>query len=215
MNESFEDKLLGISKESSASQQGSLLPLIYKQEGVDDETSHSSNLSDDSEDYLALISNNICYDAISSDEGKNNNKMQLGPKFLRHHDELNLSGLLNVLDGVVDTPGRMLVMTTNHPEMLDPALIRPGRIDKKLLLGYMSHTDIVCMIEHFFQTKINDNHCKRLRLAIYGELKRQPLRLMPAEIEQLAAENDTVEEMVTALEQKSHSTITNGFANIN
>jgi ATP-dependent 26S proteasome regulatory subunit len=28
----------------------------------------------------------------------------------------------------------MLVMTTNHPEILDPALIRPGRIDKKL--GY-------------------------------------------------------------------------------
>ena len=28
-------------------------------------------------------------------------------------------------------------MTTNHPEILDPALIRPGRIDQKLLLGYM------------------------------------------------------------------------------
>lgn len=26
-------------------------------------------------------------------------------------------------------------MTTNHPEHLDPALIRPGRIDKKLLLS--------------------------------------------------------------------------------
>lgn len=44
-------------------------------------------------------------------------------------------GLLNVLDGVVDTPNRILVMTTNHPEKLDPALIRPGRIDKILYLG--------------------------------------------------------------------------------
>jgi ATP-dependent 26S proteasome regulatory subunit len=26
-------------------------------------------------------------------------------------------------------------MTTNHPEKLDPALIRPGRIDKILYLG--------------------------------------------------------------------------------
>ena len=41
-------------------------------------------------------------------------------------DELNLSGVLNVLDGVVDSPGRILIMTTNHPEKLDPALIRPG-----------------------------------------------------------------------------------------
>ena len=45
------------------------------------------------------------------------------------------AGLLNVLDGVVDTPNRILVMTTNHPEKLDPALIRPGRIDKILYLG--------------------------------------------------------------------------------
>lgn len=45
-------------------------------------------------------------------------------------DDLNLAGLLNVLDGVVDTPGRLLVLSTNHPEMLDPALIRPGRINR-------------------------------------------------------------------------------------
>jgi ATP-dependent 26S proteasome regulatory subunit len=40
-------------------------------------------------------------------------------------DKLNLSGLLNVLDGVVDTPGRIVIMTSNHPELLDPALFRP------------------------------------------------------------------------------------------
>lgn len=48
-----------------------------------------------------------------------------------------VQGLLNVLDGVVDTPGRIVIMTTNHPETLDAALIRPGRIDKKIYLGYM------------------------------------------------------------------------------
>lgn len=43
------------------------------------------------------------------------------------------AGLLNVLDGVVDTPNRIVIMTTNHPEKLDPALIRPGRINKKVI----------------------------------------------------------------------------------
>ena len=33
-------------------------------------------------------------------------------------DRLDLSGILNVLDGVVDTPERILVLTTNHPESL-------------------------------------------------------------------------------------------------
>lgn len=44
---------------------------------------------------------------------------------------------MNVLDGVVDTPGRIVVVTTNVVDSLDPALIRPGRIDKKILLDYM------------------------------------------------------------------------------
>ncbi|KAJ5183265.1 hypothetical protein N7492_000881 [Penicillium capsulatum] len=45
---------------------------------------------------------------------------------------VTLSGLLNVLDGVSSQEGRVLVMTTNHIEHLDEALIRPGRTDKKV-----------------------------------------------------------------------------------
>lgn len=42
---------------------------------------------------------------------------------------LSLSGLLNILDGVASQEGRLLIMTTNHLENLDSALIRPGRVD--------------------------------------------------------------------------------------
>ncbi|KAK2006158.1 mitochondrial chaperone bcs1 [Colletotrichum eremochloae] len=45
---------------------------------------------------------------------------------------LSLSGLLNVLDGVASQEGRVLIMTTNYIEHLDDALIRPGRVDKKI-----------------------------------------------------------------------------------
>ncbi|KFA80180.1 hypothetical protein S40288_10056 [Stachybotrys chartarum IBT 40288] len=45
---------------------------------------------------------------------------------------VTLSGLLNVLDGVASQEDRVLVMTTNHPEKLDQALTRPGRIDKEV-----------------------------------------------------------------------------------
>ncbi|KAF5023088.1 hypothetical protein F66182_4845 [Fusarium sp. NRRL 66182] len=49
-----------------------------------------------------------------------------------------LSGLLNVLDGVGSVEGRIIIMTTNHPEKLDSALVRPGRVDMKVLLGNIS-----------------------------------------------------------------------------
>lgn len=48
--------------------------------------------------------------------------------------ELSLSALLNAINGVGSQQGRLLIMTTNHIEHLDAALIRPGRIDMKLKL---------------------------------------------------------------------------------
>lgn len=48
---------------------------------------------------------------------------------------VSISGLLNALDGV-DTPhGLITVMTTNHKELLDGALLRPGRVDKHVFFG--------------------------------------------------------------------------------
>ncbi|OAA65087.1 bcs1 [Akanthomyces lecanii RCEF 1005] len=42
---------------------------------------------------------------------------------------ISLSGLLNAIDGVASHEGRVLIMTTNKPQSLDEALVRPGRVD--------------------------------------------------------------------------------------
>ena len=49
--------------------------------------------------------------------------------------KVSLSALLNTIDGVGSQEGRILIMTTNHIARLDEALIRPGRVDKKVELG--------------------------------------------------------------------------------
>ena len=48
---------------------------------------------------------------------KNNKKTSF-----KHNDKLNLSCLLNILDGIIETPGRIIIMTTNYPEKLDKSL---------------------------------------------------------------------------------------------
>ncbi|KAJ0391119.1 hypothetical protein P43SY_012099 [Pythium insidiosum] len=108
-------------------------------------------------------------------------------------DKLNLSGLLNVLDGVIDCPGRIVIMTTNHPEKLDPALIRPGRVNKKLLLSYMPPSQIVLMLEHYFATTLTSGQ----RSTVAGELAG--LKVTPAEVEELCAEHWTVDDVLHAL----------------
>lgn len=123
------------------------------------------------------------------------------------HDQLSLDGLLNVLDGVVDTPGRMVIMTSNHPELLDPALIRPGRIDKKILLGYMSASDIIKMLEHYFMTTLTNQQRLRIDAAVNGNPAqlRPHLNLTPAQVEQMAAEYDELDDMIQSLEEKGRS----------
>ncbi|PGG95228.1 hypothetical protein GX51_08303, partial [Blastomyces parvus] len=49
---------------------------------------------------------------------------------------VSLSGLLNTIDGIASSEGRILIMTTNHINNLDPALLRPGRVDKMIHFEY-------------------------------------------------------------------------------
>lgn len=55
---------------------------------------------------------------------------------------ISLSGLLNAIDGVASHEGRILIMTTNNPELLDPALTRPGRVDMKIEFTLSSREQI-------------------------------------------------------------------------
>ena len=57
---------------------------------------------------------------------------------------------MNVLDGFHAPSGVLFVMTTNHVEKLDPALLRPGRIDYKLYLGKASDQQKMELYRRFF-----------------------------------------------------------------
>jgi len=69
----------------------------------------------------------------------------------------NLSFLLNILDGLNECSGRIIVMTTNKIDTLDKALIRPGRIDIMLELKKCSLVDIFMMIKHFYKDDITSD----------------------------------------------------------
>ena len=76
------------------------------------------------------------------------------PKLLLDDEPLTLDDILNLWDGIRETPGRILVITSNHYQDLDPALIRPGRIDITLELSYTSHEIIKEMYMHLFEELI-------------------------------------------------------------
>ncbi|KAL2158178.1 hypothetical protein VTH06DRAFT_4746 [Thermothelomyces fergusii] len=77
-------------------------------------------------------------DPDSSDSGDDSDQSSSGRNGSPERSRCTLSGLLNVLDGVASQEGRIVLMTSNHVDKLDRALIRPGRVDKMLYLGHIS-----------------------------------------------------------------------------
>jgi len=64
---------------------------------------------------------------------------------------LTFSGFLNALDGVSAGEERIVFMTTNHVNKLDPALIRPGRVDVMEYFGPATTYQIEKMFERFYR----------------------------------------------------------------
>jgi len=76
------------------------------------------------------------------------------PAFSGMQGGISFSGLLNSLDGIVGGEGRIICMTTNHIERLDPALLRPGRCDVKEFFGYANDKMIEEIYLSFFQGEV-------------------------------------------------------------
>jgi chaperone BCS1 len=78
-------------------------------------------------------------DAVSSDwDAETEDSCQIVAPSLERKTasgKVPLSAVLSAIDGVASHEGRTLIMTTNHITRLNEALIRPGRIDKKVELG--------------------------------------------------------------------------------
>jgi chaperone BCS1 len=63
---------------------------------------------------------------------------------------LSFSGLLNALDGIGGKDATIFVLTSNHIERLDPALIRPGRIDVHMEFPRCTDEQIGLMFKQFY-----------------------------------------------------------------
>ena len=82
---------------------------------------------------------------------------------LAKEEPITLGDLLEVLDGIVETPGRMLIMTSNHPEHIDPALLRPGRIDLKVEFKKLRRQDVGDMYKLWFGEPMPHNVYQKLK----------------------------------------------------
>ena len=77
----------------------------------------------------------------------------MGPTFVEDKAP-TLGEILNVLDGVPERHGHILVLDTNHLATLDPALIRPGRVDRIVSWQKLSAASVRSFLENYYEMRI-------------------------------------------------------------
>ena len=124
-----------------------------------------------------------------------NGKMMEPPKNKNENanEKITLSFLLNLFDGVLETPGRITFMTTNFVDKLDKAFTRPGRIDVISKFGFADHSQLIDIIQHRYDTKLTDEQLNMIC--------NIPCCITPAEVGRILFENfDSLDGALQGLE---------------
>lgn len=116
--------------------------------------------------------------AATSSEGTSENNSSKTEK--SSEGKVTLSGFLNALDGIAAPEDCIVVMTTNAPEALDPALIRPGRID--YIVGF-HNADMTIARKSFLRLTNLEDKAMHNKLAEDFAAKVPEGRLSPAELQ--------------------------------
>ena len=93
-------------------------------------------------------------------------------------EPITLDDILNLWDGIEETSGRMLVISSNHYKELDPALTRPGRIDVSVEMNNASRKIIAEMYNHLYETQINPKVLNKVKQHFYSPAEIINLYLM-------------------------------------
>jgi ATP-dependent Zn protease len=102
---------------------------------------------------------NIETDYSSSESDNNERKKIKCKKYLLNDDnkdKLSLGHILNLFDGIKETPGRIIIITSNYMDKIDEALKRPGRIDYILKMDYVNINTFKQIYFHYFNEEINN-----------------------------------------------------------
>jgi len=108
-------------------------------------------------------------DVVQTLIDENEKETQKLASIMKPTDEepLTLDDILTAFDGIRETPGRIIIIASNYYDDLDPALIRPGRIDITITLGEASHQTIRDMYQHMFKKPIDEKRLKKVKTNFY------------------------------------------------
>ncbi|XP_078166077.1 AAA-ATPase At3g50940-like [Carex rostrata] len=133
-------------------------------------------------------------------------------------EALNLSGVLNFVDGLWSScvGERLMIFTTNHPDKLDVALLRPGRMDKKIELGYCRAAAFRMLVKNYLH--LSEVEMEKINTVAEIERMLGEVDVTPAEVAEVfmgcdgASADGALDKLVLELRQRKLSLLSEQVA---
>jgi AAA+ superfamily predicted ATPase len=95
---------------------------------------------------------------------------------------VTFSGILNAFDGITSNENNICIMTTNHIEYLDTALIRPGRVDHIMRFDYAVKEQIVDIFNRYTEEDVTST--KEKAIEFYQAIKNLNIKVTTSLLQQ-------------------------------
>lgn len=156
-----------------------------KNKKIKNSESNSENL--DNSEPVIDVKTIAMMGAINAGFNKMNKTISNNVDSIEEESNITLSDFLNLMDGVLEQPGRIVIMTSNYPEKIDKALLRFGRIDLKIEFKLCNREIATQIIEFYYNKKIS----QPLEITSY--------KFSPTDILEQCFKCDSIDELVEKL----------------
>ncbi|KAJ6845508.1 AAA-ATPase-like [Iris pallida] len=137
---------------------------------------------------IIVVEDIDCSVELGTADGKRDSGKKSDTESESDKEKVTLSGLLNFVDGLWSSCGdeRIIVFTTNHKDRLDPALLRPGRMDMHIRMSYCTPSGFRVLAANYH---LIDDH------RLFGEVDRliTEKNVTPARIAEELMKSDDAE----------------------
>jgi len=126
-------------------------------------------------------------------KGKSDDGNMNSASLMKGKSVISDADILTIMDGLVESSGRIIICTANNPEKISEPFKRPGRLDEHIEFTKCTRKMIINLLELFFDTKLSDTQLEKLN----NKENDIDYKLSPAEINKLCFSNtDDLEKVI-------------------
>jgi SpoVK/Ycf46/Vps4 family AAA+-type ATPase len=164
---------------------------FLKDELIESIDSHDTVMTDKNCPIIVNIKNNSSRKKKNNDDDDDDN--------VGAENELSKAYFRELFDGVDEQHGRIIVMTTNNIDKLDPILIRAGRVDVKIKFEKMSNDNMKKFLKLLFN--LSENNCNDFEMIVMLNNINCNKKFTPAEIQEIAEKFISNDDIITKKEK--------------